>query len=236
MRGTAAPQRRIANRRGDLWVGARADGDGRGPQPRERRGLPEAVDQNIEKFLKMRGYTDCESVRRGLQQMETIVDVMLVSDLKNAQIPATMKDGSTSVRYGENQKLRSYRPDKIGFDLKEDCGITFVAAVVSNSGVLGTHLQEYIAKLPHCVRRRRGIASARGWRRYWTQRLSYVATREAMRQFLRWEKAQTQPLGGGRPSSNSGTVGTVHMHVSTRRGVPGAHLREREVLCPSCFV
>ena len=93
---------------------------------------------------------------------------------------ATAKDGRAAVRSGEAQKLRSYHENNIGFDLKRDCGITFVPVVISNSGVLGEHTLKFIDKLFHRVRRRRGIASAMGWRRYWTRRLSYVATREAV--------------------------------------------------------
>ena len=67
VRGTAAPQRRIANRCGDLFASVCADGDGRGPQPREPRGPAPVAEANLRRCVAERGYADSESIRRRLQ-------------------------------------------------------------------------------------------------------------------------------------------------------------------------
>ena len=184
VQGTAAVRQRIANRRGDLFVRVRADGDGRGPQPRERRGLLPIVEDNLDKLLGARGYVNGESIRRQLQAARWLVDVKIQCDHPKGRAAATIKEGGAAVRAGEREKLRSYDERLLGMDLQRDCGITFVPVVISKSGVMGEYTRRFIDKLFHCVRRRRGIVSATGWRRYWTRRLSYVATREAVRQFL----------------------------------------------------
>ena len=211
------PRSSCGQRRGDLYIWD-PPASGTDKEKRQRLGqhLSRTARRHLDTLVLQRRYGDKESAARSVERARWMVDGRVTFAHARNVRQRSPWDGQAAVKHGEKMKLRQYSKEKLGFDLQDDCGVTFVPFCMTNLGVWGPRALQFLESLSRDRRRSHGQAAADGWKRYWRRFISFRLATKAMQQYLRWERAQTKPGGAGSQRADPGASREAPLTVRGR--------------------